>query len=94
MQHISFLVVTSHMCHHSQCSQCGVRPPPPGGRWHAQGAPNFTRFPLALPVVQMLNRLLDRSHLAQGKERPYPDSGTGYEVVQQLDGSGLLQGVE
>ncbi|GAB4819427.1 hypothetical protein N2152v2_006473 [Parachlorella kessleri] len=43
---------------------------------------------------EMLNRLLDRGHLAQGRERPYPDSGTGYEVVQQLDGSGLLQGVE
>jgi hypothetical protein len=25
---------------------------------------------------------------------PYPESGPGYEVVAQLEGSGLLQGVE
>lgn len=43
---------------------------------------------------QMLNRILDRNHLAANKERPYPESGVGYEVVAQIDGSGLLKGVE
>lgn len=43
---------------------------------------------------QMLDQILDRSHLAQGKQRPYAEQGLGYEVVQQLEGSGLLQGVE
>lgn len=44
----------------------------------------------------MLERILDRSHLASGTggERPYPESGLGYEVVAQIDGSGLLKGVE
>ena len=46
------------------------------------------------PCPQTLNRILDRSHLAANKERPYPESGVGYEVVAQLDGSGLLKGVE
>ena len=42
----------------------------------------------------MLDKILDRTHLAQGAPLPYPESGPGYEVVQQLEGSGLLQGVE
>jgi hypothetical protein len=47
----------------------------------------------------MLGRILDRSHLvrnlsAKDSERPYPESGVGYEVVAQIDGSGLLKGVE
>lgn len=41
-----------------------------------------------------LNQLLDRTHLLHGKPRPYSESGPGYEVVQQIEGSGLLQGVE
>lgn len=42
-----------------------------------------------------LAKILDRAHLTKpGASRPYPDSGPGYEVVQQLEGSGLLQGVE
>lgn len=44
---------------------------------------------------QTLARILDRSHLATNdRERPYPESGVGYEVVAQIDGSGLLKGVE
>jgi ATP-dependent DNA helicase len=42
----------------------------------------------------MLERILDRAHLAHGKTLPYSESGPGYEVVAQLEGSGLLQGVE
>lgn len=43
----------------------------------------------------MLDRILDRSHLAANSEqRPYPENGVGYEVVAQIDGSGLLKGVE
>jgi hypothetical protein len=42
----------------------------------------------------MLDQILDRGHLAAGRTRPYAESGVGYEVVHQLDGSGLLQGVE
>ena len=42
----------------------------------------------------MLRRLLDRSHLAERQPLPYPEAGPGYEVVTQLEGSGLLQGVE
>ena len=42
----------------------------------------------------MLNKILDRRHLADNSERPYPESGVGFEVVQQLDASGLLKGVE
>jgi len=41
-----------------------------------------------------LNKILDRKHLGAGTALPYPESGPGYEVVQQLDGSGLLQGVQ
>lgn len=40
-----------------------------------------------------LNKLLDRSHLEQNKAAPYPPSGMGYEVVQAMDSSTLLQGV-
>lgn len=43
----------------------------------------------------MLEKILNRKHLINvGGIRPYPENGPGYEVVQQLDGSGLLQGVE
>lgn len=42
----------------------------------------------------MLDKILDRRHLISGQALPYKESGPGYEVVQQLDGSGLLQGVE
>ena len=42
----------------------------------------------------MLDKILDRGHLLSGQALPYKESGPGYEVVQQLDGSGLLQGVE
>jgi ATP-dependent DNA helicase len=42
----------------------------------------------------MLERILDRGHLARSEPLPYPESGPGYEVVQQLEAGGLLQGVE
>jgi ATP-dependent DNA helicase len=43
----------------------------------------------------MLEKILNRDHLCgSGKSLPYSDSGPGYEVVQQLDGSGLLKGIE
>lgn len=52
----------------------------------------------SLPTkMQMLDRILNRGHLtgAAGQgERPYAESGVGYEVVAQIDGSGLLKGVE
>lgn len=54
----------------------------------------LTTHPPPATPPQMLGRILDRSHLASNSERPYPDSGTGYEVVAQIDGSGLLKGVE
>jgi ATP-dependent DNA helicase len=43
---------------------------------------------------KMLEKILNRDHLSHGKTLPYPESGPGYEVVAQLEGSGLLQGVE
>ena len=43
---------------------------------------------------RVLDQILDRSHLVKSTKRPYPESGAGYEVVMQLEGSGLLQGVE
>ncbi|PRW20842.1 ATP-dependent DNA helicase DDM1 isoform X1 [Chlorella sorokiniana] len=46
------------------------------------------------PDQATLDRILDRGHLAANKERPYPESGVGYEVVAQIDGSGLLKGVD
>ena len=42
----------------------------------------------------MLEKLLDRTHLAQQKSLPYPASGVGYEVVQASESSGLLSNVE
>ena len=44
--------------------------------------------------MQMLEKLLDRSHLEKHIKAPYPDVGVGYEMVQANDGSGLLSGVE
>ncbi len=44
---------------------------------------------------KQLDKILNRSHLmGPGRPLPYPEHGTGYEVVTQLEGSGLLQGVE
>ena len=42
----------------------------------------------------MMEKILDRTHLSKGARLPYPESGPGYEVVQQLEGSGLLTGIE
>ncbi|GBF95152.1 ATP-dependent DNA helicase [Raphidocelis subcapitata] len=41
-----------------------------------------------------LSKLLDRTHLAEGRQLPYPPSGVGYEVVQASESSGLLSNVE
>uniref|UniRef100_A0A7S0RU61 Uncharacterized protein n=1 Tax=Chlamydomonas leiostraca TaxID=1034604 RepID=A0A7S0RU61_9CHLO len=38
----------------------------------------------------MLNTLLDRSHLEVGNTPPFPTSGVGYEVVQVVEGGGML----
>ncbi|CAL5223570.1 g6105 [Coccomyxa viridis] len=43
---------------------------------------------------EMLEKLLDRTHLEKHIKAPYPDVGVGYEMVQANDGSGLLSGVE
>ena len=42
----------------------------------------------------MLGKLLDRTHLAEGQPHPYPASGKGYQVVAQMEGTGLLKGVQ
>ncbi|KIY95169.1 helicase, lymphoid-specific [Monoraphidium neglectum] len=41
-----------------------------------------------------LDRLLDRTHLAEGKPLPYSPTGVGYEVVQACESTGLLSNVE
>ena len=45
-------------------------------------------------AAQVLEQLLDRKHLACSKPAPYAEYGVGYEVVQQLEGSGLLSGIQ
>ena len=47
-----------------------------------------------LRAAQVLEQLLDRKHLACSKPAPYPEFGVGYEAVQQLEGSGLLSGIQ
>lgn len=42
----------------------------------------------------MLDTLLDRSFLAAAKKAPYAPTGRGYQVVAQMDGAGLLKGLE
>lgn len=43
------------------------------------------RPPAPFPwLVQTLSRILDRTHLAANKERPYPETGVGYEVRPAL----------
>lgn len=34
--------------------------------------------------LQMLAKLLDRTHLLEGKKLPYPVTGKGYQCVQQV----------
>ena len=46
------------------------------------------------PVLQVLEQLMDRSFLEEGRKAPYPSSGPGWQVVAQMDSSGLLKGVE
>jgi len=41
---------------------------------------------------EMLNRLLDRTHLAKHTTCPYPSSGPGYELIEEK-GHGLLTSV-
>ena len=47
----------------------------------------------SLPA-QMLEQLLDRTHMEQHRAPPYALTGVGYEVVNHAEGSGLLSGVE
>lgn len=56
---------------------------------HPLAAPEHAPCPL-----QMMEKLLDRTHLEKHIKAPYPDMGIGYEMVQANDGSGLLSGVE
>jgi len=42
---------------------------------------------------KMLESILDRTHITEGKECPYPAEGVGYSVVAAVSGSGLLSGV-
>lgn len=42
----------------------------------------------------MLDQLMDRSFLEEGRKAPYASSGPGWQVVAQMDSSGLLKGVE
>ena len=44
--------------------------------------------------TQVLEQLLDEKYLERSKPAPYPEFGVGYEVVQQLEGSGLLSGIQ
>jgi len=45
-------------------------------------------------ALQMLEQLMDRSFLEEGRKASYPSSGPGWQVVAQMDSSGLLKGVE
>ena len=45
-------------------------------------------------LLQMLEQLMDRSFLEEGRKASYPSSGPGWQVVAQMDSSGLLKGVE
>lgn len=45
-------------------------------------------------AAQVLEQLLDRKHLERSRPAPYKEFGVGYEVVQQLEGSGLLSGIQ
>eukprot|EP00891_Asterochloris_glomerata_P009348 jgi/Astpho2/9348/e_gw1.00142.54.1_t len=42
---------------------------------------------------QMLDKLLDRTHMLNGKPAPYKDVDVGFEVVHHGDGSGILSSV-
>ena len=46
-----------------------------------------------LGMLQVLDKLLDRTHMVKNQPAPYPDVAAGYEVMQQMDGAGLLAGV-
>jgi hypothetical protein len=41
----------------------------------------------------MMDKILDRTHIADDTECPYPSEGVGYSVVAAVSGSGLLSGV-
>ena len=49
---------------------------------------------LNLAHMQMLEKLLDRSHMEARQPPPYPDSGKGYYIVRQADAAGMLKSVE
>jgi hypothetical protein len=59
---------------------------------HVMACADSNKGPCA--CAQMLERLLDRSHLEQHRPPPYALTGVGYEVVNHAEGSGLLSGVE
>ncbi len=44
--------------------------------------------------LQVMDALLDRKHLVEGKKAPYKDAAVGYEVVKSDSGQGLLSTVQ
>jgi hypothetical protein len=44
--------------------------------------------------MQVLDKLLDRTWLAEHRDAPFPHVGVGYELVQADASAGLLRGVE
>lgn len=44
--------------------------------------------------MQVLDNLLDRTHLVEGKAAPYKNEGVGFEVVKTPEGAGLLSTVQ
>ena len=44
--------------------------------------------------AQVLEKLLDRTHLVSGKSAPYKDADVGYEVVTGMETPGLLSSVQ
>ena len=46
-----------------------------------------------LTGLQMLDKLLDRAHMLNGKPAPYKNVDVGFEVVHHGDGSGILASV-
>jgi hypothetical protein len=43
--------------------------------------------------AQMMDKLLDRSHLEAGSAMPYSAMGVGYEVVQHTSNNSMISGI-
>ena len=44
--------------------------------------------------LQVMDSLLDRTHLIKGEKAPYKDAAVGYELVKTAGGQGLLSTVQ